>query len=137
MGKGKGFFLLTLASTACASAFAGAIVIYELNVFSGLDKLSFARLWCDGCFISAVFFLGAGILVAVKRNGGFDSINYAFSQLAKRFWRPAKNSADKKNQSYLEYVRQRHADGKKSPHPAIMISGGIMLLASFILLALA
>ena len=128
---------MTLASTACAAAFAGAIVLYELNVFRGLDKLSYARLWCDGCFISAVFFLGAGILVAVKRNGGFDSINYAFLQLSKRFWRPSKNSDGCKNQSYLEYVRQRHAGGKKSPHPAIMISGSIMLLASFILLALA
>lgn len=135
MGSGKRFVLLTLACTAAASAFAAGIFIYELNVFSGLEKLSYARLWCDGCFVSAVIFLGAGTLVAIKRNGGFDSINYALSRLAKRFipltCQPAKN------QSYLEYIKERQASGRKSPHPCIMIAGSAMLIASFILLALA
>ena len=155
MKVSKRFLLLALANTLAAFLLSAGIVLYERHVFSGLNKLSYTRLWCDGCFVSAVIFLGSGILVAVSRNGGFDSISYAFSRLAKRFIPLAGKSqysgnaegASKdqnsgkdqcaKNQSYLEYVRQRHADGKKSPHPAIMISGGIMLLASFILLALA
>ena len=93
--------------------------------------------------------------MAVSRNGGFDSISYAFSRLAKRFIPLAGKSqysgkaqdsgnaegAGKdqcaKNQSYLEYVKERHADGKKSPHPLLMVAGSVMLLASFILLVLA
>ncbi|MBQ1644383.1 MAG: hypothetical protein II103_07640, partial [Treponema sp.] len=42
-----------------------------------------------------------------------------------------------KNQSYLEYVKERHADGKKSPHLLLMVAGSVMLFASFILLVLA
>lgn len=155
MKVSKRFLLLALANTLAAFALAAGIVLYERHVFSGLDKLSYIRLWCDGCFVSAVIFLGSGILVAVSRNGGFDSISYAFSRLAKRFIPLAGKSqysgkaqdsgnaegAGKdqcaKNQSYLEYVKERHADGKKSPHPLLMVAGSVMLLASFILLVLA
>lgn len=155
MKVSKRFLLLALANTLAAFLLAAGIVLYERHVFSGLNKLSYTRLWCDGCFVSAVIFLGSGILVAVSRNGGFDSISYAFSRLAKRFIPLAGKSqysgkaegAGKaqdsgkdqcaKNQSYLEYVKERHADGKKSPHPLLMVAGSVMLLASFILLVLA
>lgn len=149
MKVSKRFLLLALANTLAAFLLAAGIVLYERHVFSGLNKLSYTRLWCDGCFVSAVIFLGSGILVAVSRNGGFDSISYAFSRLAKRFIPLAGKSqysgnaegASKdqcaKNQSYLEYVKERHADGKKSPHPLLMVAGSVMLLASFILLVLA
>ena len=151
----KRFLLLALANTLAAFLLAAGIVLYERHVFSGLNKLSYTRLWCDGCFVSAVFFLGSGILVAVSRNGGFDSISYAFFRLAKRFIPLAGKSQHSgkaqdlskaqdsgkdlcaKNQSYLEYVKERHADGKKSPHPLLMVAGSVMLLASFILLVLA
>ena len=149
MKGSKRFLLLALANTLAAFLLAAGIVLYERHVFSGLNKLSYTRLWCDGCFVSAVIFLGSGILVAVSRNGGFDSISYAFSRLAKRFIPLAGKSEDSgkaqdsgkdqcaKNQSYLEYVKERHADGKKSPHPLLMVAGSVMLLASFILLVLA
>lgn len=155
MKVSKRFLLLALANTLAAFLLAAGIVLYERHVFSGLNKLSYTRLWCDGCFVSAVIFLGSGILVAVSRNGGFDSISYAFSRLAKRFIPLAGKSqysgkaqdsgnaegAGKnqcaKNQSYLEYVKEKHADGKKSPHPLLMVAGSVMLLASFILLVLA
>ncbi|MBQ1714320.1 MAG: DUF3899 domain-containing protein [Treponema sp.] len=143
MKVSKRFLLLALANTLAAFLLAAGIVLYERHVFSGLNKLSYTRLWCDGCFVSAVIFLGSGILVAVSRNGGFDSISYAFSRLAKRFIPLAGKSQDSgkdqcaKNQSYLEYVKERHADGKKSPHPLLMVAGSVMLLASFILLVLA
>lgn len=149
MKVSKRFLLLALANTLAAFLLAAGIVLYERHVFSGLNKLSYTRLWCDGCFVSAVIFLGSGILVAVSRNGGFDSISYAFSRLAKRFIPLAGNARDSgnaegagkdqcaKNQSYLEYVKERHADGKKSPHPLLMVAGSVMLLASFILLVLA
>lgn len=149
MKVSKRFLILALANTLAAFLLAAGIVLYERHVFSGLNKLSYTRLWCDGCFVSAVIFLGSGILVAVSRNGGFDSISYAFSRLAKRFIPLAGKSqysgknqdSDKdqcaKNQSYLEYVKERHADGKKSPHPLLMVAGSVMLLASFILLVLA
>ena len=155
MKVSKRFLLLALANTLAAFLLAAGIVLYERHVFSGLNKLSYTRLWCDGCFVSAVIFLGSGILVAVSRNGGFDSISYAFSRLAKRFIPLAGKSQDlgkvrdssksqysdkdqyAKNQSYLEYVKERHADGKKSPHPLLMVAGSVMLLASFILLVLA
>lgn len=151
MKVSKRFFLLALANTLAALALAAGIVLYERHVFSGLDKLSYIRLWCDGCFVSAVIFLGSGILVAVSRNGGFDSISYAFSRLAKRFIPSSRKAQDSdqtqksgqssvqsaKNQSYLEYVKERHADGKKSPHPLLMVAGSVMLLLSFILLVLA
>ena len=143
MKVSKRFLLLALANTLAAFLLAAGIVLYERHVFSGLNKLSYTRLWCDGCFVSAVIFLGSGILVAVSRNGGFDSISYAFSRLAKRFIPLAGKSEDSgkdqcaKNQSYLEYVKERHADGKKSPHPLLMVAGSVMLLASFILLVLA
>lgn len=155
MKVSKRFLLLALANTLAAFLLAAGIVLYERHVFSGLNKLSYTRLWCDGCFVSAVIFLGSGILVAVSRNGGFDSISYAFSRLAKRFIPlagksqysgNARNSGNAegagkdqcaKNQSYLEYVKERHADGKKSPHPLLMVAGSVMLLASFILLVLA
>ncbi|MBO4385858.1 MAG: DUF3899 domain-containing protein [Treponema sp.] len=133
----KRFILLALANTLAAFVLAAGIVLYERHVFSGLEKLSYTRLWCDGCFVSAVIFLGSGILVAISRNGGFDSISYAFSSLAKRFIPSAGKSTGSKKQSYLEYVKERHADGKKSPHPLLMIAGSVMLLASFILLVLA
>lgn len=155
MKVSKRFLLLALANTLAAFLLAAGIVLYERHVFSGLNKLSYTRLWCDGCFVSAVIFLGSGILVAVSRNGGFDSISYAFSRLAKRFIPlagksqysgKARDSSKSqysgkdqcaKNQSYLEYVKERHADGKKSPHPLLMVAGSVMLLASFILLVLA
>lgn len=155
MKVSKRFLLLALANTLAAFLLAAGIVLYERHVFSGLNKLSYTRLWCDGCFVSAVIFLGSGILLAVSRNDGFDSISYAFSRLAKRFIPLAGKSqysgkaqdsgnaegAGKdqcaKNQSYLEYVKERHADGKKSPHPLLMVAGSVMLLASFILLVLA
>ncbi len=149
MKVSKRFLLLALANTLAAFLLAAGIVLYERHVFSGLNKLSYTRLWCDGCFVSAVIFLGSGILVAVSRNGGFDSISYAFSRLAKRFiplaGKTRNSSKDQdsgkdqgaKNQSYLEYVKERHADGKKSPHPLLMVAGSVMLLASFILLVLA
>ncbi|MBP5437542.1 MAG: DUF3899 domain-containing protein [Treponema sp.] len=151
MKVSKRFLLLALANTLAALALAAGIVLYERHVFSGLDKLSYIRLWCDGCFVSAVIFLGSGILVAVSRNGGFDSISYAFSRLAKRFIPSSRKAQDSdqtqksgqssvqtaKNQSYLEYVKERHTDGKKSPHPLLMIAGSVMLLLSFILLVLA
>ena len=155
MKVSKRFLLLALANTLAAFLLAAGIVLYERHVFSGLNKLSYTRLWCDGCFVSAVIFLGSGILVAVSRNGGFDSISYAFSRLAKRFIPLAGKSQYSgkardlsksqysgkdqcaKNQSYLEYVKERHADGKKSPHPLLMVAGSVMLLASFILLVLA
>ncbi|MBQ3649280.1 MAG: DUF3899 domain-containing protein [Treponema sp.] len=155
MKVSKRFLLLALANTLAAFLLAAGIVLYERHVFSGLNKLSYTRLWCDGCFVSAVIFLGSGILVAVSRNGGFDSISYAFSRLAKRFIPlvgksqysgKAQDSGNAegagkdqcaKNQSYLEYVKERHADGKKSPHPLLMVAGSVMLLASFILLVLA
>lgn len=143
MKVSKRFLLLALANTLAAFLLAAGIVLYERHVFSGLNKLSYTRLWCDGCFVSAVIFLGSGILVAVSRNGGFDSISYAFSRLAKRFIPLADKSQYSgkdqcaKNQSYLEYVKERHADGKKSPHPLLMVAGSVMLLASFILLVLA
>lgn len=155
MKVSKRFLLLALANTLAAFLLAAGIVLYERHVFSGLNKLSYTRLWCDGCFVSAVIFLGSGILVAVSRNGGFDSISYAFSRLAKRFiplagksqysGKARDSSKDQdsgkdqcaKNQSYLEYVKERHADGKKSPHPLLMVAGSVMLLASFILLVLA
>ena len=143
MKVSKRFLLLALANTLAAFLLAAGIVLYERHVFSGLNKLSYTRLWCDGCFVSAVIFLGSGILVAVSRNGGFDSISYAFSRLAKRFIPLAGKARDSskdqcaKNQSYLEYVKERHADGKKSPHPLLMVAGSVMLLASFILLVLA
>ena len=149
MKVSKRFLLLALANTLAAFLLAAGIVLYERHVFSGLNKLSYTRLWCDGCCVSAVIFLGSGILVAVSRNGGFDSISYAFSRLAKRFiplagksqysGKARDSSKDQcaKNQSYLEYVKERHADGKKSPHPLLMVAGSVMLLASFILLVLA
>lgn len=151
MKVSKRFLLLALANTLAAFLLAAGIVLYERHVFSGLNKLSYTRLWCDGCFVSAVIFLGSGILVAVSRNGGFDSISYAFSRLAKRFIPSSRKAQDSdqtqksgqssvqtaKNQSYLEYVKERHADGKKSPHPLLMVAGSVMLLASFILLVLA
>ena len=149
MKVSKRFLLLALANTLAAFLLAAGIVLYERHVFSGLNKLSYTRLWCDGCFVSAVIFLGSGILVAVSRNGGFDSISYAFSRLAKRFipfagksqysGKAQDSGKDQcaKNQSYLEYVKERHADGKKSPHPLLMVAGSVMLLASFILLVLA
>jgi len=149
MKVSKRFLLLALANTLAAFLLAAGIVLYERHVFSGLNKLSYTRLWCDGCFVSAVIFLGSGILVAVSRNGGFDSISYAFSRLAKRFIPSSRKSQYSgkaqdsgkdqcaKNQSYLEYVKERHADGKKSPHPLLMVAGSVMLLASFILLVLA
>lgn len=149
MKVSKRFLLLAIANTLVAFLLAAGIVLYERHVFSGLNKLSYTRLWCDGCFVSAVIFLGSGILVAVSRNGGFDSISYAFSRLAKRFIPLAGKSQYSgkdqdsgkeqcaKNQSYLEYVKERHADGKTSPHPLLMVAGSVMLLASFILLVLA
>jgi hypothetical protein len=151
MKVSKRFLLLALANTLAAFLLAAGIVLYERHVFSGLNKLSYTRLWCDGCFVSAVIFLGSGILVAVSRNGGFDSISYAFSRLAKRFIPSSRKAQDSdqtqksgqssvqsaKKQSYLEYVKERHADGKKSPHPLLMVAGSVMLLASFILLVLA
>ncbi|MBQ2481086.1 MAG: DUF3899 domain-containing protein, partial [Treponema sp.] len=94
MKVSKRFLLLALANTLAAFLLAAGIVLYERHVFSGLNKLSYTRLWCDGCFVSAVIFLGSGILVAVSRNGGFDSISYAFSRLAKRFIPSSRKAQD-------------------------------------------
>ncbi len=74
MKVSKRFLLLALANTLAAFLLAAGIVLYERHVFSGLNKLSYTRLWCDGCFVSAVIFLGSGILVAVSRNGGFNQL---------------------------------------------------------------
>lgn len=116
-------FCISLFLSVCLAA---GITFYERSVFYAQEKISMARFWCDGCFISAVLFIGCGILISISKDGGFYSTRYAFLSLSSRF-------SQKKIPTYAEYLKSK---GKTFQEPPLhlLAAGLIMLTAAFILL---
>ena len=92
------------------------------------------RYFSDGCFVSAVFFIGMGGLFWISATGFFDIFSYGFKSLLVLF-SPLKTI--KEHPHYYEYKCEKDAkrEGKPITYTTLIV-GVAMLLISLICLAL-
>ena len=92
------------------------------------------RYLSDGFFISAVLFIGMGVLLWVSTTGFFDIFGYAMKSLLVLF-SPLKKPSE--HPHYYEYKCEKEAkrEGKPISH-TVLVVGLICLAASLICLAL-
>lgn len=92
------------------------------------------RYLSDGCFISAVMFIGIGGLMWIASTGFFDIFGYAFKSLLVLFV-PIKKPSEFPH--YYEYKCEKDAKREgKSVTYTVLISGLIVLALSVLMLVL-
>ena len=100
----------------------------------GIGSAHLVQYISDGCFLSAVLYLGFGILTWIAEAGNFYGIQFLFHTLTRRFF-PNRGRADSKT-TYFDYClekRERRAAEGKSPAKAAMLLSGLGCLALAVL----
>lgn len=106
-----------------ALALCAAIVLYEKEN----AQWAFARMACDGCFVTGILFTGVGVLAWVVNVSGFAALGYAWYLLVRKL-SPSRAKFEERL-SYLEYIETRR---KKSKSPkCILVTGVVFLALSF------
>lgn len=92
------------------------------------------RYLSDGFFVSAVIFVGLGVLLWISTTGFFDIFSYAFKSLLVLF-SPLKKASE--HPHYYEYKCEKDAkrEGKPITH-TVLVAGLIVLALCLISLAL-
>ena len=118
-----------------------AVVLWERASFTASGAaFTIFRLWCDGCFVSAIVFLSVGMILLVERWGGFDSLSYSAGRLFSRFTHgrqvdEAEALGAAGGESYFDYPRRKSEERKnRKGFVDFLIVGAIMLAFSFLLL---
>ena len=115
-----------------------AVIAVMAAVHQGFSLAGEGYLNCrylsDGCFISAVIFIGMGGLLWISTTGFFDIFSYSFKSLLVLF-SPLKKASE--HPHYYEYKCEKEAkrEGKPITHTTL-IAGLVIMAASLICLAL-
>ena len=88
------------------------------------------RMLCDSLFTAGVLVFGFGGLIFVAQNGAYDGLTYSIRQLGILFQLGRKWGGE--HQSFRDYQKRR-AEKPKNPFAHLLICGGVLLLAAFIL----
>ena len=126
--------IISLAGQLCIGLLiAGYTAAKQGFAWAGESYLN-CRYLSDGCFVSAVFFIGMGGLFWISATGFFDIFSYGFKSLLVLF-SPLK--AIKEHPHYYEYKCEKDAkrEGKPITYTTLIV-GFAMLAASLICLAL-
>ncbi|MBQ8554734.1 MAG: DUF3899 domain-containing protein [Clostridia bacterium] len=96
-----------------------------------LELVWWCRLFSDGFFVSALLFIGIGLLIWVSTTGFFDIFSYGFSSLLVLFT-PLKKPSDHKH--YYEYKCEKEAKrkGKGSPLSILFVGIACLLLSTLL-----
>ena len=108
----------------------------QLNNY-GYSKVNWFRFLCDGFFVSAVIYLGFGLLSAIAKAGNFYSFSYLFHVMKTTFL-PSKDPFQKKK-TYYDYVQEKKAkdlSGNGRYHWRMLILGGVCFIVSLVFLGL-
>ena len=119
-------FAVTLLSAALT---AGAVFAF-LYFRGSADPISAA---CDGAFIAAVLFAGAGLLTFIGRDGMFDGLRY-IGHLIRNIFAPLGNGRKKQYHEYKESLREKRAADGAGTAWCLLVSGAVMLVLSLVLL---
>ncbi|MBR5091634.1 MAG: DUF3899 domain-containing protein [Ruminiclostridium sp.] len=113
-----------------AALTAGAV--FAFSYFRGSkDPVSAA---CDGTFIAAVLFAGAGLLTLIGRDGMFDGLRY-IGHLLRNIFVPLGSGRKKQYHEYKESLRKKRAADGADTVRCLLVSGAVMLVLSLVLLA--
>lgn len=132
--KSKKSWITYLSLTVLAIAIALMVVHYETGIY-GKETALLIHFISDGFFVSAVFYLGFGILTFISEAGNFYGLQYLGYTLVFLF-SVRKNQADKKD--YFTYcMEKREKDKTKKGHPVkwILIFIGLICLAIAVIAA--
>ena len=133
MGFNKKTFISIAVQLVIALVIAGMVASGQGFALDGAGYLN-CRYFSDGCFVSAVIFVGMGLLLWVSSTGFFDIFGYAMKSLLVLF-SPLKKPGE--HPHYYEYKCEKDAkrQGKPITH-TVLVVGVIVLLLSFACLAL-
>ena len=98
------------------------------------DRTAFLYILCDAFFVPGVLLGGAGLLVLVSGEGAFDALHYGIQKLFSVMRREEKRAALPK--TYFDFVRLKHAGGKRAPTGALLLTGLAFLLGAAVTLIL-
>lgn len=125
----------TVIATAVQMAIA-AVIAVGIAVYQGLGAEWYWNFRClsDGLFVSAVLFIGFGLLIWVAATGFFDIFSYGVKSLLMLF-SPLKRA--KEHPHYYEYKCEKASKrGDKPATHTTLLTGMIALVLSLILLAM-
>ena len=123
-----------LANGIIAIAVAIAVAVYELNTY-GYSGENWSRFLCDGFFVSAVLYIGFGLLAAISRAGNFYAFSYLLSSVKTTFCSSKEQFAKRK--TFYDYVEEKKAKDLEKPskfHWRMLIIGVACLAVSMIFL---
>lgn len=110
-----------------------AVALYELQSY-GNTPVNRIRFLCDGFFVSAVLFMGFGVMLWISQAGGFHAFSYLLYSVRYTFTPVKAHFEDRK--SYYEYKLEkesRRSDNKLRWR--LLLVGTVCLLVSLLLLA--
>ena len=113
------------------------IALYELDTY-GFNQIHWYRFLCDGFFVSAVLYIGFGLLTMISRAGNFYAFSYLFNVAKTTFFTASKEPFAKK-QSFYDYVEEKKAKDLSASsvfHWRMIIIGIICILVSLVFLKL-
>ena len=133
MGFNKKTLISLAVQLGIALVIASYVALSQGFVWAGEAYLN-CRFFSDGCFVSAVFFIGLGGLFWISATGFFDIFSYGFKSLLVLF-SPLK--AIKEHPHYYEYKCEKDAkrEGKPITYTTLIV-GLAMLVISLICLEL-
>ena len=133
MGFNKKTLISIVVQLVIALVIAGMVASGQGFSLDGAAYLN-SRYFSDGCFVSAVIFVGMGLLLWISATGFFDIFGYAMKSLLVLF-SPLKKPGE--HPHYYEYKCEKDAkrQGKPITH-TVLIVGVIVLLLSLACLAL-
>ena len=133
MGFNKKTLISIAVQLVIALAIAWMVASFQGFVPGGEAYLN-CRYFSDGCFVSAVIFVGMGALLWISSTGFFDIFGYAMKSLLVLF-SPLKKPGE--HPHYYEYKCEKDAKRQAKPIThTVLIVGVIVLLLSLACLAL-
>ena len=133
MGFNKKTFISIAVQLVIALVIAGMVASGQGFSLDGEAYLN-CRYFSDGCFVSAVIFVGMGLLLWVSSTGFFDIFGYAMKSLLVLFT-PLKKASD--HPHYYEYKCEKEEKRKGKPITyTVLVVGVIVLALSLVCLAL-
>ncbi len=133
MGFNKKTFTSIAVQLVIALVIAGMVASAQGFSLEGAAYLN-CRYFSDGCFVSAVIFVGLGLLLWISTTGFFDIFGYAMKSLLVLF-SPLKRPGE--HPHYYEYKCEKDAKRKGKPIThTVLIVGLIVLVLSLLSLGL-
>lgn len=112
---------------------AAVIGVLAFFVTKGNGNYSFTDLLSNGFFAGGLIVLGLGGLIFCRNAGTFDTMGYGISRATNVHWPWLRKEESRRSEESIHEYRERKAQSRTSPLPAVA-AGLIFLLLALIFL---